>query len=166
MTYNHTANQKDIKVTGCFGSFHTEISHRFMEMFLNLIYFTDFYFIEILIGLFWFFFQRSIFHSHCYLKLTLFKLQNYHEFSRFFLCSELYRFGDINHLDLTNFKFKPNTKHFLRSTWLIHFDGLCNYLYSFQRLLAACFFININCYFSDKEKVGHQSSKFTETFIH
>ena len=32
-----------------------EISHTFMEMFLNSIYFTEFYFIEILTSLFWLF---------------------------------------------------------------------------------------------------------------
>ena len=34
---------------------------------------------------------------------------------------------------LQNSKFKPSTKYFRRSTSIIHFDGLCNYLYSFRR---------------------------------
>ena len=65
-------------------SSQVEISHTFMEMFLNLIYFTDFYFIEIL-TVYFDFFQRLFFHPHLRLKLATFRLQNYHEFSRFFL---------------------------------------------------------------------------------
>ena len=139
-----------------------EISHTFMEMFLNPIRFTDFYFIEILTSLFSFF-QRSFFHSHCYIKLTLFRLQNYHEFSRFFFCGELYCFGDINGLDLTNFQIQAHHKTFPKEhvTFLFWWT-----LYSLQRLVAATFFININCYFPDQGKVGHHTSIFTETKVH
>ena len=60
-----------------------EISHTFMEMPLNLVYFTDFYLIEILTNLFSFFFLCSFYHPNCYLKLSLFRLKHYLEFSRF-----------------------------------------------------------------------------------
>ena len=43
------------------------------------------------------------------LKLTLFRLQNYHEFSRFFLCGELHPFADITWTSRTS-KVKPNQK--------------------------------------------------------
>ena len=58
------------------------------------------------------FFKAYFFQSHCYLKLTLFRLQNYHEFSRIFLCGELHRFGGINDLDLTNFQIQAQHKIF------------------------------------------------------
>ena len=44
----------------------------------------------------------------------------------------------------------------------IHFDGLCNYLHSFQKQLAANFFNN-NCWFPFQGHVGHCSNKFTKT---
>ena len=146
-------------------SSQAEISHTFMEMFLNLICFTDFYFIETLTSLFWFF-QRSIFHSQCYLKSTLLRLQHYHKFSRFFFWVNCIVSETSMAWTLRTFEFKHNTKHCRRSTWIIHFDGLCNYLYSFQNLVAASFFININCYFPDKGKVGHHTSIFTEAKVH
>ena len=58
------------------------------------------------------FFQRLFFQSHCYLKRTLFRLRNYHEFSRIFLCGELYRIGRFNDLDLTNFQIQTQHKKF------------------------------------------------------
>ena len=46
--------------------------------------------------------------------------------------------------------------------WFIHFDGLCNYLHSFQKQPAANFFKN-NCCFPDQVHVGYYINKFTET---
>ena len=48
----------------------------------------------------------------------------------------------------------------------MYFDGLCNYLYSFQKLEAASVFININWNFPDQGKVGRHTSIFTETNVH
>ena len=48
----------------------------------------------------------------------------------------------------------------------MYFDGLCNYLYSFQKLGAASVFININWNFPDQGKVGRHTSIFTETNVH
>ena len=113
------------------------------------------------------FFQRLLFQSHCYLKLTLFTLQNYHEFLRIVLCGELYRFGGTNTLDLTNFQIqaqhKKLPKEHVTYTWLLHFDRLCNYWYSFQTKAIANFFININCCFPDQGKINHYTSIFTAT---
>ena len=133
-------------------------------MILNFIYFTDFYFIDIVL-LYFDFFQRLSFHPLPHLKLTLFRLQNYHEYSRFLLCDELHRFVDIT-WTLRISKFKPNTKNFRKSPWLIHFDGFFKQLYSFQKLVAASFFININCNFPDQGKIGHHTSIFTKTNVH
>ena len=80
-----------------------------MEMFLNLIYFTGFYFIEIPTSLFWFFSTLN-FSLTLLLKTYVVKLQNMN-FQDFF-CGELYRFGDINDLDLTNFKIQAQHKTF------------------------------------------------------
>ena len=117
-----------------------------MEKFLNFIYFTDFYFIEILTSLFSFFSMLiSSPHPHppsCYLELSLFRLQHYHEFSRFFLCGKLYRFRGINFLDLTNFQIQVHHKK-----------------------PAAIFIVNINCCFSDQRNVGYHTSIFTETKV-
>ena len=95
-----------------------------------------------------------------YLKLSLFRLQHYHEFLRFFLCGKLYCFRDINVLDRTNFQIQAHHKIsiserardlfiLITSTWLIHIDGPCNYLYSFQKQPAPIFIVNINCCFPD-----------------
>ena len=119
------------------------ISRTFMEISLKLIYFTDFNFIEISTSLFSFF-QGLFFHLHCCLKLTLFRRQNYHEFSRFFffmtncivcIVSETF----MTWILVRTSKFKPTTRHFWRSTWLTHFDGPCNYLYSCQKQPAGLF---------------------------
>ena len=59
------------------------------------------------------FFSTIIFTPNCYLKLSLFRLQHYHEFLRFFLCTKLHRFRDINILDLTNFQIQVHHKKFL-----------------------------------------------------
>ena len=48
----------------------------------------------------------------------------------------------------------------------MQFDGLGNYLYSFQKLGAASFFININWNFPDQGKVAHHTIIFTETNVH
>ena len=120
-----------------------------MEMILNLIFFTDFYFIEILTSLIWFF-STLIFSPTPALKTYTVRLQNYHEFSTFFLCGELHRFVDIT-WTLRTSKFNPNTN---------------KYLYSFQKLVDASFFINISCNFPDQRKVGHDTSIFTETNVY
>ena len=101
-------------------SSQVEISDTFMNMSLNLIYFTDFYFIEILTSLFSFF-STLIFSRNCYLKLSLFRLQHYHEFSRFSLCGKLYRFRDINFLDLTNFQIQTHDKKILNENMTFPF---------------------------------------------
>ena len=112
------------------------------------------------------FFQRLYFQPHCYLKLTLFKLQNYREFSRIFLRGELYRFGGINELDLTNFQIHAQHKklpkeHVTYSFWwtlqlsvFISDEGSCQFLYKYQLLLPW------------SGKVGHHTSIFTETKNH
>ena len=56
---------------------------------------------------------------------------------------------------------EPIIETFSTSTWFIHFDGLCNYLHSFQKQLAANFFKNNFC-FPDQEYVGHYIYKSTE----
>ena len=93
-------------------SSQVEISQTLLEIALNFIYFTDFYFVETLTSLFSFF-STLFSHAHCYLKLMLFRLEN-HEFSRFFLCGELYRFKDIDDLDLTNFQIQAHHKKLLK----------------------------------------------------
>ena len=57
---------------------------------------------------------------------------------------------------------KSTTETFSASTSFIHFDGLCNYLHSFQKQPAANFFKN-NCCCPDHEHVGHYINKSTET---
>ena len=79
---------------------------------LYLIYFTDFYIMQLLTRLFSFF-STLIFTPNCYLKLSQFSPQHYYELSRFFLCGNLYRFRDINVLDHTNFQIQMHHKTFL-----------------------------------------------------
>ena len=83
--------------------------------------------------------------------------KNY-EFSQFFLCSQTYRFRDISETS----ELKSTTENCSASTRFIHFDGLCNYLHSFETQPAANFFKNNSC-FPDQDHVGHYINKFTET---
>ena len=66
-------------------------------------------------------FQRSFFYPLGYLKITLLRLQNHHEFSTFFLCGELYHFGDINDLNLTSFQVQARHKKFPKEHVLYSF---------------------------------------------
>ena len=117
-----------------------------MEMFLNLIYFTEPYFIEILTSLFWFF-------SMLIFSPTI--LQNYHEFSRFFLvancivsdtsiASFFYQYQQLLH-NQGKFGYHPSvftkTKvHFMRFFAQKHLLSqllrsiLCNYDFIFLRV--------------------------------
>ena len=88
-------------------------SYTLMEMSVNLIHIADLCFTEISTSLFSFF-SALIFHPHCYLTLTLFRLQHYDEFSKYFLCGELYRLRNINDLDLTNFIVQAGNRRFLK----------------------------------------------------
>ena len=105
-------------------------------MFLNLIYFTDPYFIEISSS-FLKFFQRSFFHPRSY-KIIL----NFHEF--FFV--RTVSFWRPQWLGTCELPIQAQHKIFLKEQVFILIDS-CNYLYSFQKLIAGSFFINSNCYF-------------------
>ena len=86
-------------------------------------------------------------------------LKNYHKFLRFFLCDQPYRFRDISQTSELN----STTENVSASTWFIHFDGICNYLDSFQKQLAANFFNNNNHCFPFQGHLGPYTNKFTET---
>ena len=79
-------------------------------------------------------------------------------FLQFFLCGQPYRFRDISQTS----ELKSTTDHFSASTCFIHFDGLCNYIHSFQKQSAANVFKNNRC-FPDQEHVGHYINRFTTT---
>ena len=59
----------------------------------------------------------------------LFRLKNYHEFSRFFLCDQTYRFRNISQTS----ELKSTTANVSASTRFTYFDGLCNYLNLFPK---------------------------------
>ena len=87
----------------------------------------------------------------------MFRLKNYHEFSRFFLCNQPYRFRNISQTS----ELKSTSENVSSSTWFIHFDGLSNYLNLFPKKPAANFFNS--CCFPVQWHVGHYTNKFTET---
>ena len=98
-----------------------------MEMFLNLIYFTDPYFIKILTCLFWFFFNAHFF-THNLTKLSwIFKI---------FLCIVSDTSMTWN-LRTSNSSPTQNISEGARGIFIL-MDS-CNYLYSFQKLVAASF---------------------------
>ena len=68
--------------------------------------------------------------------LAIFRLKNYHEFLRFFLCDQPYRFRNTSQTS----ELKSNSENVSARTWFVHFDGLCNYLNLFQKQPAANFF--------------------------
>ena len=103
-----------------------EISHTLMEISLNLKGFTDFSYKEMFTSLISFS-PRNTFSLNLLLKQALFKLKVM-SFYNFFLCGQLYRFREISQTS----KLK-STAETSASTWCIHFDGLCNYLLSFQK---------------------------------
>ena len=81
-------------------------SHGFYRFFLN----------RNVIRFYFHFLQIMLFHPLCYLKCTLCWLENYNEFSRFFLCRQLYRlkYTKRNALDLAEFPNQIDYKTFLR----------------------------------------------------
>ena len=121
----------------------------------NLMGFIDFFCKEILTNLISFF-SKYTFSLSLLLKASVVWAKNY-EFLHFFLCGQPYWFRDISHTS----ELKFITKTFSASPWFIHFDGLCNYLYPFQKHPVSNFFEN-ECCFPDQEHVGH-NNKFTET---
>ena len=129
------------------------------EIFLNIIGFTDFFYKEMLTSLISFS-SRNTFSLNLLLKSErCFRLKNYHEFLRFFFCDQPYRLRGISQTS----KLNSSTKNVSVSTWFIHFDGLCNYLDSFQKQLAVNFCNNNNRCFPFQGHVGHYTNKFTET---
>ena len=118
-----------------------------MEISLNVLGFTDFFYKEILTNL-TSFSSRYTFSLNLLLKTRVAWAKNY-EFLNYFLRGQPYWFKDISQV---------SELKFIR---IIHFDGLCNYLHSFQKHPAANFFEN-KCCFPDQEQVGHYN-KFTET---
>ena len=144
-------------IIGYVCSSQVEISHTFMEMLLNLLYFTDFYIIEISTSLFWFF--STIIFSPTRYKIIM----NFQDF--FFVANCIVRRHQwLGPYELPNPSPKQKISEGARN--LIILMDSCNYLYSFQKLVAASFFININCYFPDQRKLGHHTSPFTETKVH
>ena len=133
-----------------------EISHTLMEISLNIMGFTDFCYKEMLISLISFS-SRNTFSLNL-LKWALFRQKLSWVFLIFSL-SSAYRFRDISKPS----ELKFTTEDFWASTWLIDFDGLCNYLHPFQKQLAVSLFKNNNCCFPDQGYVGHYTNKFTET---
>ena len=79
-------------------------------------------------------------------------------FYNFFLRDQPHWLRDLSETS----KWKFTAKTFLANTWFIHFDGLCNYLHSFQKHPAANFFEK-KCCFPDQEHVGHYINKFIKT---
>ena len=71
-----------------------------------------------------------------------------------------------HHLNLTNFQNQAQHKRIPKEHVIIHFDELWNYLYPFQKMVAASFFVNINCNFLYQGKVWHHTSIFIETNVH
>ena len=64
------------------------------------------------------------FHPLLYLKRSLFRLGNYPEISRFFLCGQRYRSKTLSVMPWLSqtFKIKSITECFLGSGWQIHLD--------------------------------------------
>ena len=133
-----------------------EISHPLMEISLNLMGFTDFFYKEMLtssISFSW----RNTFSLNLLAKASLVQVKHY-EFLQFFLCDQRIGFRDIS----LNSELKLITENISASTWFTHFDELCNYLHSFQKQPAASFYKK-NCCFLDQEHVGNDINKFPET---
>ena len=101
--------------------------------------FTDFFKKEILTNLISFSssYTFSLDSLNLLLKASVVWAKNY-EFLHFFLRGRLYWFRDLS----VTSELKFITKLFSASTWFIHFDGLCNYLHSFQKHPAISLKIN------------------------
>ena len=132
------------------------IRHTLMEISLNLIGFTDFFYKEMLTSLISFSSSYTFSHN-LLLKASVVYAKN-QELLQFFLRSQPYWLRDIRETS----KWKPTTKPFSASTWFIPFDGICNYLHSFQKHPATNFFEH-KCCFPDQEHVGHYINKSSET---
>ena len=99
--------------------------YTYVEIFLNLMGFTDFFYKEILTKLISFS-SRYTFPLDLLLKAGVVLAKNY-EFLHFFLRGKPYWFRDISQISELKFIRKTSGK------WFIHFDRLCNYLHSFQK---------------------------------
>ena len=72
------------------------------------------------------------------------------------------RIGSERSHKIPNLSLPQKMSQLAPSTLFTHFDGLCNYLDSFQKQLAANFFNN-NCCFPFQGHFCHYTNKFTET---
>ena len=132
------------------------IRHTLMEISLNLIGFTGFFYKEMLAGLISFS-SSYTFSDNLLLKASVVYAKN-QEFLQFFFRSQPYWLRYISETSA----WKPTTKPFSASAWFIPFDGICNYLHSFQKHPATNFFGH-KCCFPDQEHVGHDINKSSET---
>ena len=133
-----------------------EITHMLMEISLNLVGFTDFFYKEMLTSLISLS-SRNIFWINMLLKTSVVENKS-SDFLNFFLRDQPYLFRDIS--QTSELKFTKET--FSASSSFVHFDGLCNYLHLFQKQPADNFFKN-KCCFPDQEDVGYYINKSTET---
>ena len=78
-------------------------------------------------------------------------LQNYHEFSRFFFVSNCIVSDTSMTWELRTSNSSPTQNISEGAHDVFILMDSCNYLYSFQKLVAASFFVNINCYFLIRE---------------
>ena len=126
-----------------------EICHTSMEISLNHMDFTDFFYMLIVAKL------RFIFFSECF--FTNFK--KYHKQSRFFGPNHIGPKTLISWI-LQISKFKSTIESVWGSTRFIHFHVLCKYLYLFLRQPAS-FYKNNSRFFADQGNVGRRTNKFT-----
>ena len=121
-----------------------------MEMFWNLSFLFLAYFSSIFL-----------------LKTNAVRLRNHHEFSKLFLCGQPYRFKDINDFDLMNFQIQAHHTNISEGgrDLFILMDFVITFIH-FRRRQLSPLFIDINCCFSGQVKIGHRTSKFTETKVH
>ena len=138
-----------------------EISHRLMEISLNLMGFTDLFYKKMLTSLISFS-STNTFLLNLLLKSDFKRSLGYKiimTFLQFFLCDQPYQFRDISQTS----ELKSTTEIVSGSTWFIHFYGLFNYLNSFQKQPTANFLNNSNCYFPAQKHVSDCTNKFTDT---
>ena len=102
---------------------------------------------------YFYFLQGTIFYPPCHLKLALFRLESYHEWSRFFVANRIVSEALISQISQTS-KFMFPTESFWGSMWLVSFDGLCNYLDLFWRQPGIGFLKKATAAFFNREPLA------------
>ena len=102
---------------------------------------------------YFYFLQGTIFYPPCHLKLALFRLESYHEWSRFFVANRIVLEALMSQISQTS-KFTFPTESFWGSMWFVSFDGFCNYLDLFWSQLGIDFLKIATAAFFNREPLA------------